>query len=128
MSLCDVEICQHVEVIEVLHAFCTHLGACLRRVSDDSLDESGFGRLGLDAGDERPIELDDVWGQRQHTLQPGIPLADVVDCDRCTAVAQRLQDQVEVVSVLDDFLLGDLELQPGQVKGKNVVQLAAAQY
>ena len=97
LGLRDIEIGEHVQVVEVLHTFCAHFSAGLGRVSDDRFDEGGFHRLGLDPGHQRPVELDDVRRQREHPLQSGVALANVIYCDSSSSVAQRSEDQADVL-------------------------------
>ncbi len=70
LSLRYIEVGKDVEVVEVLDPLGAHLGAGLRRVPHDRLYECSLDRLGLDPRDERPVELDDVGREREHTLQP----------------------------------------------------------
>ncbi len=84
-------------------------------VPAERLDQGGAVVVGVDAADQRAVELHVVGGEHGDLAQPGVAGADVVDGDPHPVRAQRRDRVAGLEVVLDQRLLGDLDHQPVEV-------------
>ena len=127
LTLRDVEVGQGRQLFGSLDAFGADAGADAGGEADDSIGEGGQRRLSVDAADQRAVELEDVGAQRHDALQAGVALTDVIDRDSGAAFAQLVENTTQDNRIGDLLVLGDLDLDAGQVPGKPVHEAKVAQ-
>jgi hypothetical protein len=117
----------HAQLVERFHPLCADRGAGRAREVHERADEGNLGRVGVDIGYERAIELDDVGPHAHHLLQTGIPLPGIVDRDPRAAGAQRIEMALKRVCVEHALLLGDLDDDPPQIGRQQLLDLRRSQ-
>jgi hypothetical protein len=107
---------QEIELLESLHA----LGGDAELEAEPELHDAAHDRdvvgIGVDAADERAVDLDPVDRQPLEQHQAGLPGAEIVQRDPCAHVVQLLQGVRDLVRAgLDYGMLGQLELEAGRL-------------
>ena len=96
LAVGDVEVGEPLELGQRLDALGADGGVDVTRVAHEGADQRRLGRVGVDAGGQGAVELDDVRLQAHHVGEAGVAGARVVDRQPRAAPAQvreRLVDR-----------------------------------
>jgi hypothetical protein len=118
LAVRDVEVGETFELLQRLDAFGADGRIDVPRVADEGADQRSLGRVAVDAGRQRAVELDDVRLQPQEVDQAGVAGPGVVDGESGTAGAQGGERVVDGGIAGDELVLGDLHHQVVQAAGE----------
>ena len=128
LSLSHVQVGEGGQVPRGLHPLAANQRTGSSGVPDHRVDHCGLGWFPVDAGDQGSVQLQDVRPDLHHPLESGVSLADVVHGDTGTAAAEPGEHVDQSSSVGHDLVLGDLELQAGQVVRQDGPKLGCGQH
>ena len=118
LAVGDVEVGEAFELRSVSTPSAQTVGVDVARVADEGADQRGLDRVGVDAGGQRAVELDDVRLQAHDVGQAGVAGAGVVDGEARAAPAQVGERVGDRGVVGDELVLGDLDHEAVEAVGQ----------
>jgi hypothetical protein len=116
IALCPTnpQVDQRAEFGAGLDAFGDQLRASVISKFHQSRPEGTSSRIGVDPASQGNIKLDDVWIQAEKMAEPGVASTGVINGEAHALAAERGQSLAESVEVLDQYMLGEFNDQPGR--------------
>src|SRR5690606_37078251 len=121
------EVPDGLELLAPLDPLGHDLGALSLREADDGLDEVLLEEVGVDVGDQRDVELDEVRRQVGDGAESGVAAACIVDGEAEATLAEGGEVLLEARVVLDRGALRDFENDPAGVVDAELTRIEVAE-
>ena len=109
LSVAHAEVGERLDLPRALDALGDDRGVDLLGERDQACRQRLAGAVGLDAVDQRPVELDELRLEPEDVAQAGEPGARIVDRDARAELAYGLERLAQALIVVDARVLGDLD-------------------
>src|SRR5665213_1364537 len=109
LPVADAKRSKHASLLRVLDALSDNRRANPIGEGDKPGGQCLRTRVVHDVRDQRDVELDDLWADKENVAQTCVPSARIVNCDSCAKISNAAKSSIQLLIVADWRIFGDLD-------------------